>query len=805
MLNLRYALLLGLFLSTKVLLSQEYKLHGEIINAQAEQVPFANVLMYKAKDTSYIGGVSADENGKFLFQAVKSDSILVRASYVGLYSEYIFHFLNKDYNLGAIILQSDTNELEEVVVTQKRPTVNRLADRLVFNVENTVVSSGDSWSILRNTPGVIENQGNLLVKGKKASIYINNRKVHLSENELQDLLEGYSGVNIKAVEVMATPPSNYDANSGAIINIVTSKGLVAGYKGSVNGSYTQAVFPKYSLGTSHYYQTEKVNVFANYNFSPKKEIFRSGTGVNYKDENNETYSSWFSNSDVITKSRVHNLNTSLDYTIDENNKLNFTSNVVIDPNKKNNRLLDAFIFNRNKTLDSTFNSLREVDTDRLNIALDGTYERNFTKLGSKLTLNAHITSFNHSQTQNLGSNYFSPSGNLTRSFSFTTEEEQDITIFTSQLDYEQPIGSGSIETGIKFAGINSDNLVDYYNFQGEDQNVTAALSDNFEYDEKVYAAYLTYINSWDKFSTKIGVRGEYTDAVGNSLSLGQQNNQNFFELFPSVFLTYAPNENNSFSIDYNRGVTRPKYQDLNPFRLFINENDFSEGNPNLVPHFTNNFNFNYTINGEYFIDFYYRDNGAYISPLEFQDNELRIKKSINQNVLESTSYGLDFTVSKSLLSSWYFYGYASFFYEDETFLAIESGNVPYKNKVDGVYLYLGNYLTLSKDGSFTGEISLTHLSEFIFGSYVQSATTNLNIGFRKNLWKNRASISVQIEDVLKKANPRMTSKYLNQDNYYYSREETRFLRLGFTYNFGNYRLSNNERAINKNERDRLKD
>lgn len=805
MLHLRHALLLGSFLSTALLFSQDFKLQGKIINTAEESVPFANVLMYKAKDTSYIDGVSADENGKFLFQSVKNDSLLVRASYVGQYSDYVFVLISKDSNLGSIRLNKETNELDEVVLTQKRPTVKRLADRLVFNVENTVVTSGDSWSILRNTPGIIENQGNLMVNGKKAAVYVNNRKVHLSESELQDLLEGYSGVNVKAIEVMATPPSNYDADSGAIINIVTSKGLVAGYNGSVNGSYTQAVFPKYSIGTSHYYQTDKLNVFANYNFSPKKEIYRANTGVNYKDENNETYSSWLSNSDVITTSRVHNLNSYLDYEINDKNRFNFTSNLFLDPNKKNSRLLKAEILNRNNTLDSTFTSLRGVNSDGLNIALDGTFEHDFKKLGKKLIVNTHFTRYEHDQIQNLSSNYFSPEGSPTRSFAFSTKENQNVNIFTSQLDYEQPVGAGSIEAGLKLAAIDSKSIVDYFDFKGEDENVTAALSDNYNYKENVYAGYFTYVNTWGKFSTKLGLRGEYTDAIGNSISLGKQNSQNFFELFPSVFLTYTLNDNNSFSIEYNRGIKRPKYQDLNPFRLFINENNFREGNPNLVPHFTNNFKFNYTLNNEYFIDFYYSDNGSYISPLEFQNNSTRIIRGVRQNVLESTSYGLDFTISKSLLNPWYLYAYTSFFYEDETFTAIESGNVPYKNKVDGVYVYVGNYLTLSKDNSFTGEIALTYFSNFIFGSYIQSATTNLNLGFRKNLWNNRASVSVQIEDVLKKANPRLTSKYLNQDNWFYSRQETRFLRLGFTYNFGNFRLSNNERAINKNERDRLKD
>ncbi|MEM6541429.1 MAG: outer membrane beta-barrel protein, partial [Bacteroidota bacterium] len=112
-------------------------------------------------------------------------------------------------------------------------------------------------------------------------------------------------------------------------------------------------------------------------------------------------------------------------------------------------------------------------------------------------------------------------------------------------------------------------------------------------------------------------------------------------------------------------------------------------------------------------------------------------------------------------------------------------------------------LTLSGDGSLTGELSFSHFSRYLFGSYVQSPITNLTLGLRKSLWNNRAVVSVSAEDVLGKANGRYTSRYLNQDNFFLSVPETQFVRLGFTYNFGNFRLEENQRQINKDERERL--
>ena len=207
--------------------------------------------------------------------------------------------------------------------------------------------------------------------------------------------------------------------------------------------------------------------------------------------------------------------------------------------------------------------------------------------------------------------------------------------------------------------------------------------------------------------------------------------------------------------------------------------------------------------GEYFFDFYYRDNGNYISTLAFQDNINLVLRDITQNVLGSTSYGFDFNYGKSVTDWWYLYSYISIFHEDETFVALESDNQEVTNTVNGGYIDLTNYLNLSKDGTFKGELGLTYLSGFLEGSYQQEETTNLTLGLRKTLWNNRALISLQANDLLNKANSRISSKYLNQDNAYFAREETQYVRLGLTVNFGNFRLEDNQREIDKIERERL--
>jgi hypothetical protein len=246
------------------LTSQTYQITGSVRDMEGAPLPFANVLLLKASDSLQITGASADDQGQFALRQVPPDLYYLKATYFGYGSILVPLEVRSDIRIGALVLEPDENTLEEVVVTGQRPTVERKADRIVFNVENTVMSEGSTWDILRNAPGVIVVQENLEIRGQQATVYLNDRKVQLSQDEILELLKGLSGDVISAVEVIPMPPASFEADDGPVLNIRTRQNIVPGYSGSVRGQYTQAVFPKYSFGTNHYYKAGKVGVFANY-------------------------------------------------------------------------------------------------------------------------------------------------------------------------------------------------------------------------------------------------------------------------------------------------------------------------------------------------------------------------------------------------------------------------------------------------------------------------------------------------------------------------------------------------------------
>ena len=800
---MRIPILVILAIAPLLITAQTFEVTGAVKDVEGNPLPYSNVLLLQISDSTLVKGISADDSGNWRLQDIPADLYYLQAKYFGYQSVLVPLEIQSDLKIGAIVMEPNREWLDEVVVTGQLPTIQRKADRIVFTVENTVVSEGTTLDILRNAPGVIMVQESLEIRGREATIYLNNRKVQLSPSEIQDFLRGLSGNLISAIEVIPNPPASYEAEDGPILNILTTENVIPGYKGSLRAHIEQAVFPKYSLGTSQYYKSEKFSIFANYVVNPRKEFRTSESGVRFINTQDMVFADWATEFDKITRSYGQQANVILDYKPGDRDLLNITSNLSYSPNKEVDNKVRTIMRNGSGQLDSTLLNESTINDDLLNLSVDLNYEHKFKKEGALIKANAHYTFYELSRTQDGSSDYFDASDQFLRNFSFSTDALQDINIYTGQLDYYSPIKGGTFESGIKASNIASESGIDYFDVNNSQPPFNIALSDKFNYNESVIAAYSSLSMDWKQWLLKLGVRAEQTDVKADSETLQEINRQSYFELFPSLFLTRKLGENHSLSFDYSRKLTRPKYSDLNPFRYFLNENDFDEGNPNLVPNFSHNFNLNFNVKDTYFFDVYYRDNGAYISTLSFQDNENQTIRQLKQNVLESISYGLDFTIATSLTSYWHMYLYNSVFYEDETFLAVESDITSYKNVVRGFYSYLSNSLTLSNDGTFTGNLAFTYLSGFLLGSYQRTETIDLNIGLRKSLWDNRAVISLVAEDLLGRANATYTSRYANQDNTIKSVPETQFIRLGFTYNFGNYRLSGSNRSLQKSELDRL--
>ncbi|MFD1094550.1 outer membrane beta-barrel protein [Salegentibacter chungangensis] len=782
-------------------------LEGRLKTTQDEPVAFANVILLSASDsTSVYKGVVSDEQGEFRFKEVEEKEYLLKVSFVG-YENYQDKIdLSQNTQLEPIVMQEAASGLDEVTVNGRRPKITQSVDRITFEVENSSLSTANSFEILKRTPGVIVSQGQLLIKNRPATVYINDRKVYLTNQELQQLLEGYSGANVKSVEVITNPPAKYDAEGGAILNIVTSKNISIGYKGSVNASASYGEEPKYTVGTSQYYKTDWLNAFASYNYNSREDYKKDLGSITFYDADGNEESYWNNVFEKNTTTNSHSLNTILDFTLNEKNSLSLSANLLLTPEADSDIEGLTYITRPDAEAIYFYTTESRLENDRDNIMLNLSYKSQLDEKGTSLSAMANYIKYDDTQTQDLTTMYHPPYELEYNSFYTSANQETDI--YTGQVDFSIPAGKIALETGLKYSGIDSRSGLDFYDADPNmiQQEYNENLSDELDYEENIYAAYFSLSRDWEKWSLKTGLRGEYADVQGISASMGAVNEQEYFELFPTFYLMYSPAEDHTYSMEYSRRISRPRFQSLNPYRYFINEDNYTEGNPNLKPGISNKIKFSYTYKSKLSFDLYWDRIDNSIATLPFQDNEQKTLRTVSDNMDFEQQYSLDISYYDYVTDWWYLYAYASFFYMQADFYALENNNRVVTNDVTSTYIMAQNYLTLSKDRTFSGEVMATYLPAYIAGSYqFDDPQYGVSVGLRKTFFNKRLTATLNVDDIFDSMNIPLSSRYLQQNNSFFAMPESRMFRVGLRYEFGNFKLRDNKRATDAEEGERLKE
>lgn len=784
--------------------AQNYTLTGTIVDENNNPVSFVNVVLYQKAESEPFTGTASDEKGNFSIESLSNGEYIVEISMIGFKTKTLPVIISESISLNTIQIEEDAEQLGEAVVTAKRPTIQKTAGMLVFNVENSSLSTGNSLNLLSKTPGVLVLGGAISIKNQPTTIYLNGRRVYLSATETVSFLQNLDASVVKQIEVITNPSSQFDAESGTVLNIITSKNLTPGYKGSINGTYEQAIFSKYTFGTSHFYKNNWLNLYGSYSFSPRKENKDQDSYIRFFETDETTTNAiWESDFNRITRSYGHQGNFVADIDFNEKNSLNVTANIFVSPNKEYKNHQNTAIFNTQRQLDSTFFTKSFMDTDVTNIALGTDYKNKISENGGELTVGGNYISYTNDQTQELKSDYFFPNGDFIKSIQFETSAVQDTKIATGYIDLSTGLFEGTFETGLKYSNIDTNTGLDYFNIVNGNLVLNPTLSDNFNYKESIFAGYFSFDKSFEKWNISLGTRAEYTDVKGISVAFGSLNTQEYFKLFPSASVEYQLDSNNSFGVNYARKIERPRYQSLNPFRYFLNENNFNEGNPNLVPSIEDKVTLSYTHKGKWFFELYYQTIENSLEILNFQNNEIFIFRQLDANLIDFFQYSFDAVYSAPIGNYWYASFVTSTYYLENEFFAVESSQERAQNHTLGFFAQAYSQITFSQKGGFTSDISARYISNLISGSLDYKNIFDLSISFRKSIWNRSASISVGVDDIFQTNNVRVTSRYLNQDNSYFARPESRKFWIGFKYNFGNYSLRENKKTISTKEGERL--
>ncbi|MGC1633677.1 MAG: outer membrane beta-barrel family protein [Gelidibacter sp.] len=789
-------------LSTTVGFSQQHSVSGLVHDREQQPVAFAHVILMKAQDSSIVRGVSSNDKGFFMLDKLTSDRYLFKFSFMGYMDIYKSVLVDQSVEMGTVVLQEASEQLDEINIIVKRPTLKKLADRLVFNIENTALIEGTMFEVLQSTPGILVMDNNIQVKNATPTVYINDKKVHLSGEELVQLLQSSSANSLKSVEVITNPSAKYDASSGAVINIVMSKNLVTGYRGNVFGNFTQGVFPRYDAGMSHFFKNEKIDFFANYTYSQDKINRDQDEIVNYLDTNNRIDEIFKSTTNRNTWSKTHNFNFNFDYNINEKNTLSLSSNMLVLPYFDYKIKNNTNVFDANQNLNYYFDANNISKDDKYNLGFDLDYIHQFEKSGEKLSVNAHFTTYDYDRNQNVKSSYFANDGSFLDTSAFRTDNHQDTEIYTAKIDYNLPIDdSANLEIGGKGSNIKTTSNITRFNSVNGTEIIDLNNTDAYDYDESIYAGYVNFSKDWEKLNFTAGLRAEQTTTKGYSIFDNVTNTQDYLEWFPTASLNYAFSDNFSLYSNYKRNIQRPDYQDLNPFQFYLNDVTVVTGNPDLQPIIMNRAILGTSLlKGRYTVEAYYKTSENNIFELTLQDN---VNKRITYtpfNLKSTIEYGFDFITYFNPIENWSVYFVTSFYNtrDQGTINGLE-----YEKDLWSNYSALSNDITFLKDRSLNANLSLIYMSKTIRGFTEINEVLFSTLTISKTILKNKASVSLVISDLFNKQDFTFNSRYLHQNNTTFYDQDTRTVKLGFRYKFGNTNLKTNERVTSQQETERL--
>ena len=761
---------------------------GKIIDEENGIVEFANVLLLKSIDSSLVKGQLSDEKGAFLFENVQPGNYIVNASFVGsgkLYSDK-FDVNSSDVELNALQLSKGIN-IEEISIVTKKPFIELKADKLIVNVANSSLSTGNSaLEVLAKSPGIIlDNNKNISLRGKEGvMVMINGKQQYMSGDALARFLDNMPASNIQKIEIINNPSAKYEAegNSG-IINIVLKKNENLGINGSLSSTLRQGRATSHFHNADVNYRAEKINIYGSaeyYDWGKEKDLYLM-RNIPFEGQNTFFDQKAFTG----TEGKGTNINFGLDYTMSPKSSLSF---LFKDNRDDEQELSDntTLITGANMPVFEKLIVNSIGNADYKNQTFNSNFTHKFNDVGYEVSFDADYNIYKNNSDFKYDNLFFNNANEIVLDpFYLRNDQFVDINIFASKLDFSLPINKKlKLDVGSKYSQVNTLNST-VFEYQDEDKvwiNQENRTND-FKYSEKVLAFYINSVGSLGPFNIQAGLRAEKTFSSGNSITLVKPVDRSYLDFFPSLSISRTFNKKHNFSISYSRRLERPNYKDLNPFEYFLDQYTFSKGNSFLNPQYSNTLGLNYAFGNAFFVTVDYTKTKDIIFEVIEQVNDENKTFQTKQNLDNSESFSL--TLSKPVVWSEWFVSRINY----TTFYSSFNSEIPsgrFVNSNIAHFVNIGNEISLPKDWSM--EVGINYQSAVVWGLFDVSARGGVDIGLSKKLLNNRASLKLSVDDLFDTRNSRVSIMQNDIDLVVDQYNDNRRVKATFSYNFGNNKM-----------------
>ena len=783
------------------------KISGSIKDGGNQKIiDAASVSLLKSKDSALVKVAVTDKDGNFSFENIKDGNYLVLATSIGhvkIYSAAItISAGNSSASVGVLQLIPSDKAMKEVVVSSKKPLIERKIDRTIVNVDASITSTGSTaLEVLEKAPGIsVDKDGNICLKGKAGVIvYLDGRPSYLSGPDLANMLRNMTASQLNQIEIMTNPPAKYDAAGNAgVINIKTKKNKLFGYNGSITTGYTQGRYARFNEAVSFNYRNKKINFFSNFNYNRNHRSQELYILRNFRDANTKNIKSIFDQStDMVNQSHNYSAKAGVDFTVSKNTTIGLVLNGFYNPSLWQSSTKTS-IYDPNNILTDVTTAYTQNEEKWKNFSSNVNFRTKLDTAGQELTADLDFIQYKATSVQPLTSTYYDNMGNQLKAPEVLNGTlPTNIKIYSGKIDYTLPLKKDAkFEAGIKTSFVKNDNNARYDSVKTGYSVLDSARSNHFIYDENINAAYVNYSRPLGKkWTAQLGLRVENTNSNGISKGYTFNTAQNKFEytetkfkrsytqLFPTVYLQYTANEKNQFVINYGRRIERPDYQDMNPFVHFLDRYTFEQGNPNLSAQFAHNIELSHTYKGFLTSTVNYTKTTDIIQMvLEQNDvtNETFVKKA---NIASSEQIGLAITANKSITKWWSGNIYANVY--NNHFKGVV-GTEPISLGVTSFMVQLQQQFKFNK--GWAAELSGFYRSKGLEGVIYIKPIAQFNAGVSKQVLKNQGSLRLNIRDIFAGSVFKGYSKYGTVDANFKNVNDSRAVSLTFSYRFNKGKL-----------------
>ncbi|MGS2761829.1 TonB-dependent receptor domain-containing protein [Sinomicrobium sp. M5D2P9] len=759
-------------------------------------VVYANVVL-QDNDGKLITGAITDEKGNFEITADNGVYVLL-ISFIG-YKDYKKEIvLNKDISMGEIQLQENVGQLDEVVITAQRLLIEQKPDRLVYNVENSISSvGGNAMNVLSTAPGLMVANNSITMLGRGTPrVMINGRMLELTGEELISFLNSLSADDIKNIEIITTPPAQYDAEgSGGLININLRKGVANSWKNTLTTAYDQNTYSIFSIRNNFYYNKDKL-------------WFSAGVGgrtgdFRVKQKIRTFYPDGIWKTDYHSKGQRDNISgrITLDYDISDN--ISVGGQYMGDYSDPDEDVTTTIgIHNPSGTLDSLLINTGYNDRSTKSNTYNAHLIAKLDTLGRKISFDFDYFNYNAERDNRFLAETFTPEMEfLNVNMSARNTSDMAIDNFSYKVDMEHPLNFLNLSYGAKFSFTDTGADVQFFNTGTREEILDPDQSNVFDYKENTQAVYVNGVKSWgNKWSVQLGLRLENTQTEGVSETLDQYNKNDYLKLFPSFYVSYQKNENHMYSLNYGKRINRPGFWMLNPFRFYISSNSYAEGNPFLQPSFSNNFEFTHMYKGKLRTNLSLNISTDGFGTVFTAIPEENIQIITRENYYKQYQFGWSESYIADIASFWQNRNAINVIaYKTDLYPILDA------RSSDGVQFYFSTNNTISLGKSTKLQLDYWYSTPFKYGLYeIGKPMSSLNISVKQSMFDDKLQLALLFNDVFNRSQLREYNSVVNGiQQSYYEDNSNRFFRFSLIYTFGNNNTNVKQRAFgNEEEKER---